>query len=229
MAASCAAPEAVEPPRSCGHAHNDQESDRPLFGALEHGFCSVEVDVHLVGDALLVGHDLEDTSPTRTLEAMYLEPLAEGVPRPIFLMIDVKSEAQATWTALDERLARYDLAQVQVVISGNADREQIMASPDPRAALDGRISDLEAGVDSTLFPIISDRWIEHFTWIGGIDPMPPDQRRRLRDLVALADAGGHRLRFWQTADRVEVWQAQIDAGVHLLNADDQEAVAALLR
>lgn len=227
LAAACSSPEAVDRPKSCGHSHNDQEHDRPLTGALEHGFCSVEVDVHLVGDALLVGHDLENTTPERTLESLYLEPLT-GRAEPLFLMLDVKSEAVATWEAIDERLARFDLGAVRVVISGNAAREQIRGAEVRRASIDGRIPDLEAGVDSDLFPIISDKWIEHFTWIGGIEPMPPDQRRRLRELVDLAHAGGHRLRFWQTADRVEVWQEEIDAGVDLLNADDQDAVEALL-
>lgn len=39
------------------HAHNDYEHPRPLLDALDHRFGSVEADVFLVGDQLLVGHD----------------------------------------------------------------------------------------------------------------------------------------------------------------------------
>src|SRR3954470_22936373 len=59
------------------HAHNDYEHARPLFDALDHGFCSVEADVFLAGGKLLVGHTPRDLRPDRTLEALYLDPLRE--------------------------------------------------------------------------------------------------------------------------------------------------------
>ena len=48
--------EELEPIRQ-GHAHNDYEHERPLFDALDNGFCSIEVDIFLVGGKFLVGHD----------------------------------------------------------------------------------------------------------------------------------------------------------------------------
>src|SRR5713226_3075846 len=61
------------------HAHNDYEHTRPLFDALDHGFCSVEADIFLVKDRLLVGHTSKDLRPDRTLEKLYLDPLREQV------------------------------------------------------------------------------------------------------------------------------------------------------
>ena len=227
---SCStAPAAQGPamPRSCGHAHNDEHNPRPLFGALELGFCSVEVDVQLVGDQLLVGHDLDETSPDKTLESMYLEPLAAD-PHPIFLLIDVKSDAAASWTAIDERLARFDLGPAQVVITGAIARDLIAQAPVRRAAMDGRIADLDAGADPTLFPIISDKWIDHFTWVGGVERFPPDQRIKLENLVKKAHDAGQKIRFWQTGERTEMWEAERDAGVDLINTDDLPGLAAFL-
>jgi hypothetical protein len=63
------------------HAHNDYEHPRPLLDALDHGFGSVEADIHLVEGRLLVAHDLHQTRPGRTLEALYLEPLRERARR----------------------------------------------------------------------------------------------------------------------------------------------------
>src|SRR5882672_4968668 len=63
------------------HAHNDYEHTRPLFDALDRGFCSVEADVWLVNGQLLVAHDLKDAKPERTLQALYLDPLRERVMR----------------------------------------------------------------------------------------------------------------------------------------------------
>src|SRR3954467_12818887 len=61
------------------HAHNDYEHKRPLFDALEHGFCSVEADIYLVDGQLLVAHMRSQVKPERTLEKLYLDPLQERV------------------------------------------------------------------------------------------------------------------------------------------------------
>lgn len=59
-----------------GHAHNDYEHTRPLYDALEHGFTSVEVDVYLVNNQLLVAHDPTQLQPDRTLQSLYLDRYA---------------------------------------------------------------------------------------------------------------------------------------------------------
>src|SRR5437660_4910717 len=59
------------------HAHNDYEHARPLLDALDHGFCSVEADVHLVDGELLVAHTRFQVKKGRTLQALYLDPLRE--------------------------------------------------------------------------------------------------------------------------------------------------------
>ena len=93
------------------HAHNDYEHARPLFDALDCGFGSIEADVHLVNGMLLVSHDAKDVNPARTLEALYLAPLRERVRAnggrvyrggpTIVLLVDVKTEAETTYAALD--------------------------------------------------------------------------------------------------------------------------------
>ena len=60
------------------HAHNDYEHDRPLYDALDHGFTSVEADIHLVDGQLHVAHDSDEITPNRTLRSLYLEPLPAG-------------------------------------------------------------------------------------------------------------------------------------------------------
>src|SRR5437868_5553114 len=57
------------------HAHNDYEHNRPLFDALDCGFCSVEADIWLVKGELLVGHTPLALKKDRTLEKLYLDPL----------------------------------------------------------------------------------------------------------------------------------------------------------
>src|SRR6266568_639216 len=73
---------AAEPtPLIHAHAHNDYEHKRPLFDALDQGFCSVEADIYLVDGELLVAHDRAKVRPERTLQALYLDPLADRVRR----------------------------------------------------------------------------------------------------------------------------------------------------
>jgi hypothetical protein len=79
LSALCLGAEPV--PLIHAHAHNDYEHPRPLFDALDHGFCSVEADVHLVDGRLLVAHDRSKVKPERTLEALYLDPLRERVKK----------------------------------------------------------------------------------------------------------------------------------------------------
>src|SRR4051812_35240043 len=93
------------------HAHNDYEHTRPLFDALDNGFCSVEADIHLVDGKLLVAHDSKEVRPDRTLQSLYLDPLrkrakqnggriyAKG-PVSIILLIDIKTDATPTYAAL---------------------------------------------------------------------------------------------------------------------------------
>src|SRR5688500_10395223 len=106
-----AASRAAEPtPLRRAHAHNDYEHARPLFDAIDRGFCSVEADVYLVDGQLLVAHDRKDVKSERTLTSLYLEPLRQRVRQNggrvfhagpgIVLLVDVKSEAGSTYAAL---------------------------------------------------------------------------------------------------------------------------------
>jgi hypothetical protein len=114
-------PSASSPP-SAGplpnaHAHNDYLHDRPLLDALDQGFCSVEADVFLVEGELWVAHTKAELSPERTLRRLYLDPLRErivhnnssvfGDGQPLTLLIDLKSEGEATYQALDKLLEEY--------------------------------------------------------------------------------------------------------------------------
>ncbi len=95
-------PQPIEP-IVAGHAHNDYEHHRPLFDAMENGFCSVEVDIHLVDGELLVAHDRHQTTKGKTLQNLYLDPLRQRVRTnsgsvypdggEFTLMIDIKTDA----------------------------------------------------------------------------------------------------------------------------------------
>lgn len=222
------------------HAHNDYEHKRPLLDALEQGFCSVEADVYLVGEELLIGHTRGDLRPERTLEKLYLAPLRERVRSndgrvyrngpPIYLLIDVKTEAKATYAAVDKQLARYgdmlsitrdgkfQAGAVAVVISGNRDQEAMKHQKVRYAGIDGRPSDLDSEQPAHLMPWISTSWGSVFRW-NGDGSMPATERDKLRELVGKAHKHGRMVRFWATPEKPELWKELLAAKVDLINTD----------
>lgn len=235
-------PEGKAPkPLRHAHAHNDYEHKRPLFEALECGFCSVEADIWLVDGKLLVAHDRNQVKPERTLQSLYLEPLRERARRnggrvyldgpEVILLVDVKSDAGTTYAALRNVLKEFadvltvfrsdgtTTNAVTVIISGNRDRN-VMANETVRyAALDGRLEDLDSNASSRFIPLVSESWSQLFKWRGA-GPMPKEEHQNLQQTVTKAHAQGRKVRFWATPDQPEVWKELLDAGVDLLNADD---------
>jgi glycerophosphoryl diester phosphodiesterase len=254
-------PKVVKPPKQArpleqAHAHNDYEHDHPLLDALDHGFTSVEADVWLVDDELLVAHDLADVEPGRTLESLYFSPLEAlttmndgsvypGREAPVQLLVDVKSQAAATWRAIDQALRNHPGLMtrftpsatapdaVTAVISGNRDLAAMTAQPDRRAGYDGRLPDLGGPLPASVVPLVSDNWTKHFTWLG-VGPMPEAERTKLQQIVATAHERGQRIRFWATPDvagpaRTAIWRELVEAGVDHVNTDDLPGLQRFLR
>jgi hypothetical protein len=227
------------------HAHNDYEHARPLLDALDCGFGSIEADIYLVAGQLLVAHNAKDVKPGRTLEALYLDPLRARVQQnggrvyrggpTITLLVDVKTEAVATYAALHARLETYAAmltvfrdgvaapGAITVILSGNRARAELAAQPVRYAALDGRLDDLTANPPAALVPWISDNWAKHFTW-KWTGPMPEADRAKFHALIAQAHAQGRRIRFWNTPDTPAAWQLLHTSGVDLINTDHLAAL-----
>ena len=238
------------------HAHNDYEHERPLFDALSHGFTSVEADIYLVDGELRVGHDPGDLIPGRTLQSLYLDPLAQrvranhgrvyrGSNRSLQLLVDIKDTGAATYTELDRvlrgyrsmlasyRFGRVSPDAVTVVISGDRPRDLMAAQRVRYAFYDGRSADLNSGAPASLIPLISDNWNNLFTW-QGVGPMPAAERAKLRQFVRDAHADGQRVRFWATPDvpgpaRDALWRELVAADVDHVNTDDLDGLEAFLR
>lgn len=231
--------EAVRP-LPAAHAHNDYAHPRPLLDALDQGFCSVEADVHLVEDRLLVAHDAWQVKPERTLQALYLDPLRNhartnagrihpGGP-PFHLLIDFKTAAEPTWAALAPVLETYadilteftasttQVRAVTIVLSGNSPRPQVAALPRRFAGIDGRLPDLDANPSPHLVPWLSENWNNHFQW-RGFGEMPAQDANKLADIVRRAHGQDRKVRFWGAPDIAAIWRVQRDAGVDFINTD----------
>jgi Glycerophosphoryl diester phosphodiesterase family len=228
------------------HAHNDYEHPRPLFGALDCGFCSVEADIFLTNGQLLVAHKLEETKPDRTLQSLYLDPLRTRVKEnggsvytngPEFtLLIDLKQNWKTLYPALRDVLTNYaDMLVVFkdgvkqsnaiiVIITGNRDEIMFAGESVRYAAFDGQLSDLDSNPPASLVPWISGNWKDSFHW-NGRGAMPDAELQKLQQIVRRAHEQGRRVRFWNSPDNSNFWQAMHVAGVDLINTDNLPGVA----
>jgi hypothetical protein len=225
------------------HAHNDYEHTRPLLDALDHGFCSVEADVHLVNGQLLVAHSRLQVKAGRTLEALYLDPLRERAKKngghvypagPEFtLLVEFKGDWKTSYPVLRDMLKQYsdvltafrEGAQqtnaITVIITGHRSKEMFAGQSLRYAALDGDPADLDSQAPASLVPWISCDWASNFKWRGS-GPMPAADRSKLKEIVAKAHQQGRRVRFWGAPDQPVFWQEMLANHVDLINTDDLE-------
>jgi hypothetical protein len=248
LTAGCAVTRVTPLPNA--HAHNDYLHPRPLHDALAQGFASVEADVHLVNGQLYVAHDAPDTVRAGTLRELYLEPLRKrvarhgavypGSPEPLLLLVDLKTEAEATYAALRGQLLPYrDLlvrtegdrvvpGPVRVVLSGNRPTATVRGEGQRLVAIDGRPADLDSAVHSALMPLISYNYTHLAKW-NGAGQMPAAERETLQTLAARTHAQGKKLRLWATPEDERVWQALREVGVDYLNTDQLERLRRFLQ
>lgn len=240
----------VPKPLVCAHAHNDYYHKRPLLDALEHGFCSVEADVFLKNGKLLVGHFSFELKESRSLEALYLAPLAKRVKAnggsvhktkaPFHLMIDFKTDGSKTYAALQPLLEKYQFMltefessktktkAVTIVISGSRPRAVMQKQTKRLAGYDGRMSDLGQAVSPHFMPWISDSWRSHFKWRGKGELSTAEQVK-LKRIVEQAHNCEQKVRFWAAPDNPSAWEVLHKAGVDFINTDRLDELAKFLR
>ncbi len=231
------------------HAHNDYQHTRPLLDALDHGFCSVEADVHLVDGQLLVAHDRNQVKPERTLQALYLDPLRGRVKQnggrvyrsgpECTLLIDFKSDWQASYPVLRSLLKQYaemlttfrvgavQTNAIRVIITGHHAKEMFAGETIRYASIDGELTDLGSGESADLIPWISSKWSQSFQWRGS-GAIPEADKRKLTNIVAKAHQQGRRVRFWGAPDQAVFWGEMLANGVDLINTDDLDGAQKFL-
>lgn len=227
-------------PHPQSHSHNDYEQLQPLWGALQNGFISVEADVHLQDEVLLVSHG-HPTHSALTLQQLYLSPLDSilarnagkiypGYEESFYLMIDCKTEAESTYKSIRKALEKFprlqcqpDRCPVKIFISGNRAIDTMIHEGYLGLALDGRPGDLGKGISADLMPVVSDHFANWSSWKGKTEPQSKDLAR-IQELAQRVHAEGKKLRLWAIPDNELTWKALLDAGVDLINTDRPEGL-----
>src|SRR5260221_9734513 len=86
------------------HSHNDYENALPFQMAYDEQFGSIEADIFLQNNELIVAHDTHEVLLNRTLDKLYLQPLAAAIlknkgfvypgnNRQLQMLIDIKTDS----------------------------------------------------------------------------------------------------------------------------------------
>ena len=235
-------------PHRSGHSHNDEMQSRPLEQALQDGFTSIEVDVHVVKGRLLVGHTAKDAvHKNLTLEDAYLAPLHKRVEQfgsvypqstEVTLMLDFKGNAQTTYNTLLPLLQKYErmlvqvhggeqqAAPIKVVVTGNQPKLESLA--ERSIFFDGSLKqalDHPGSLDPKVTPTVQANYHVYFRW-NGEGTMPAGEREKLDRMTRSVHAQGLQMRLWDAPDKVRAWETFVAAGVDRVNTDDLDGFAA---
>lgn len=222
------------------HSHNDYEQPLPFWTAYNEGFGSVEADIFLRQDSLLVAHDPSGLALHRSLQQYYLDPLAACVKKnngyvyadkkkQLQLLVDIKTASIATLNKLIEKLRNYpsliNARSLRIVISGNRPDQTTFNSYPSFISFDGVLSQEYTAEEMNRIALLSDNIANY---VHG-KAMTSEERDQIQAAVAKAHALKKPVRFWGTPDNMAAWNEAMALQVDYINTDHINALAAYLR
>jgi len=225
------------------HSHNDYQQAEPLLAAYSLQYGSVEADVILSQDQLLVAHTTKEASPNRTLEDLYLKPLSQyvktnnGYPyadqsRKLIMMLDVKSDAVGTINKFIDLLMKYPelthAHNLTFLISGNKPDPSTYISYPSYLWFDGLLDTHYSKEALTHIAMLSGNFINYSSWKGN-GPMPEKDKAALKKAVDKAHALKKEVRIWNAPDIIEGWTLLTDLDVDFIDSDSIKALAQFLK
>lgn len=224
------------------HSHNDYEQPTPFWMAYQAQFGSIEADIFLVGDRLLIAHDRDELQRGRTLEDYYLKPLAAQVEkyhghpyadtsRRLQMLIDVKADSTAVLAALVTLLKKYPglthTPSLTWVISGNRPPQSLYTSYPSFIAFDGILLDQYSPEALSRVVMMSDD-LHRYTHWNGLDTIPAADKKAILAAITWSHALHLPVRFWDAPDFQNAWDQLMQLQVDFINTDHIRQLAAYL-
>ncbi len=212
------------------HAHNDYQKAEPLTNALRNKVFSIEADIYLYNNKLVVAHDKKELPTAPTLDSLYLQPIINLFKQhrgaiskdsnyaPV-LMIDIKENGDAVIAELIKLLSPHRFVfdrsmnkkAIQVVISGDRTASSKWNSYPSYILFDGRPYEVYDSASMSRVAYISDSYLKYIT--------PQDSTSRLEELVRKVHDKGKLLRLWAAPDDPLSWKQLQKLGVDIINTD----------
>jgi alkaline phosphatase len=224
------------------HAHNDYVQDVPFLLAYARGAGSIEADVFLVNNKLYVAHTDKEITDDRTLEGLYLKPLAEKIRSlngaayknslPLMLFIDQKTEGLPTLQALVKLLSEYpsitQAKNLTITISGNQPAPDTWKQFPSYIHFDGRPYVTYTKEQLERIALISDDFSHYSVW-NGKGGFVQAELQKVKAVVEQIHALGKKFRFWGVPDAVTAWITFRKLGIDYIGTDNVVAITDFIK
>ncbi|MDP5201887.1 alkaline phosphatase [Flavobacterium sp. DG2-3] len=211
------------------HSHNDYNNTIPFWDAYSNGATSIEADIFLKDNNLYVAHDKESISVSRTLEELYLKPLETALKmnykkgNQLFLLIDLKTEAEPTLNKLISILKKYETItsnkDVKIIISGNRPEASTYIKYPSFIFFDFQEIDKTISKENwEKVAMISVDFKKYSVW-NGLGRLTHEDYNRVIAVIAKAKTLNKPFRFWGCPDTKSSWKAFLNLGVDIINTD----------
>lgn len=209
------------------HSHNDYTHEKPFYDAAKNKAFSIEADVFVVGDSLIVAHSKEEIKTGNTLDKMYLKPILELSESKDFysfqLMIDFKESWDLTYPIVLKTLKPYEKlfskgGKINIVISGNRPPHNTFHLYPEIIKFDGLPGVNYSSEDLKKITIISANFADYSKW-KGIGEISGIDKTKLTELIRNAHKIDQPFRFWGAPDNVACWKLLHELGADIINTD----------
>ncbi|MBE7173618.1 MAG: alkaline phosphatase [Williamsia sp.] len=223
------------------HSHNDYHQAVPFWTAYEHGFGSIEADIFLQDNELLVAHDTQELRQHHTLQEYYIQPLLSclqkngGFAYPdstkkLQLLIDIKTDSIGTLNKLIQLISVYpaltNTPTIKWVISGNRPSPDLFSSYPPFIWFDAELRKQYSAAAWSRIAMLSDNFARYSRWRGE-GRLP--EKALLLSVIKEARQHHKPARLWNAPDNREAWQQLIQLGVDYINTDHIAELDAFLQ
>ena len=186
------------------HSHNDYVQAFPFWSAWKQGFGSIEADIFLQQESLLVAHEKSQLNIHNTLDSLYFKPLQRAI---------LQNKGQV---------------YPDITISGNRPApEEFVNWPSwiHFDAVPGIIYSSQALAKVEMF---SDNFKKYSSW-NGKGRMPELEKTALLSVINRSHQSGKKIRFWNAPDGLNSWYAFTSMGVDYINTDQVEGLGTFFR
>jgi len=211
------------------HSHNDYNQTIPFWNTFANGAASIEADIFLKENNLYVSHDSKGIVASRTLEDLYLKPLESALKmnfkkeNQLFLLIDIKTEAEPTLTKLIAILNKYESItankNIKIIVSGNRpDPETYAKYPDFIYFDFQELGKSISKENWSKVAMVSADFKKYSVW-NGLGRLTEQDYKNVSAIIAKAKETNKPFRFWGAPDTKSAWKAFLEMGVDLINTD----------